>query len=391
MRELPKNPKVAHVTTVDLSLRYLLLNQMRAIQRAGYEIVGISSPGKDVPVVEAAGIRHIAVHMTRNFTPLQDMKSLLRLYGVFRRERFTIVHTHTPKPGLLGQLAARMAHVPIVINTLHGFYFHDAMHPLKRKFYIMTEKIAALCSDVILSQNSEDIATAVREGICKPEKIKFLGNGIDIHRFDRAQLDSDVLNRMRCELGLVEGAPVIGFVGRLVEEKGILELMQAMQVVHERVPAARLLLIGPLDTEKADALSPAIAARYGLADVCVFTGMRQDTPELYALMDIFVLPSHREGFPRSPMEASAVGVPCIVTDIRGCREAVEQDCNGVLVPLKDVLALADAILDLLRDDGKRHRLGECGRQTARERFDERLVFEKVKNEYARLLNEKKCA
>jgi glycosyltransferase involved in cell wall biosynthesis len=269
-----------------------------------------------------------------------------------RKERFTIVHTHNPKPGLLGQLAARMARVPIVINTLHGFYFHEHTPPFWRRFYVTMEKIAARCSDVILSQNSEDIQTAVREGICSPELIKPLGNGIDIGRFDRNRLSPDLLAQKRQELAIPEGVPVVGFVGRLVREKGILELMEAAVQIRKRVPDVRFLLIGPIDREKADALTLEVAGEYGLANSCIFAGFREDMPELYALMDVFVLPSHREGFPRSPMEASAMSLPAVVTDIRGCREAVEEGRNGCLVPLGDTGAIETAILDLLQDKDK---------------------------------------
>ncbi|HEC35633.1 MAG TPA: glycosyltransferase family 1 protein [Anaerolineae bacterium] len=384
-----KVAKVAHITTIDMSLRYLLLNQLCSLQQAGYEVVGISSPGPDVPTIEAAGIRHISVTMTRNpFTPLQDLKALWQLYRIFGRQHLTIVHTHNPKPGFLGQIAARTAGVPIIVNTLHGFYFHDHMHPALRRFYITLEKIAARCSDVILSQNREDIETAIRKEICPPEKIKHLGNGIDVERFNPASLSLHDVACKRLEVGLPDEARVVGFVGRLVREKGLLELFAAARIVRKRVPEVRFLFVGPVDTHKRDALTPDTAQEYGIADACHFLGMRHDMPELYALMDVFVLPSHREGFPRAPMEASAMKVPCVVTDIRGCREAVEHGRNGLLVPLGDVQALADAIVELLTDREKPRRMGEEGRRTALERFDERLVFEKVKAEYARLLREK---
>lgn len=383
------HPKVAHITTVDLSLRYLLLNQLCSIQHNGYEVIGISSYGPEVSVLEAADIRHIPVMMTRNaFTPLQDLKTLLQLYCIIRRERLTIVHTHTPKPGFLGQIAAKMAGVPIIVNTLHGFYFHDHMHPVMRRWYIALEGIAARCSDVILSQNSEDIQSAIREGICPSERIKYLGNGIDVRRFSPASLSPKDIARKRNELGVGGGAKVVGFVGRLVREKGLLELFAAARVIRERVSHVRFLVIGHEESEKADSLTPDMARDYGIADICIFTGMRHDMPELYALMDVLVLPSHREGFPRAPMEASAMKVPCVATNIRGCREAVEHSRNGLLVPLGDVKALADAIVDLLTDEEKARCMGEVGRRMALERFDERRVFEKVEREYARLLGEK---
>ncbi|MFZ0548132.1 MAG: glycosyltransferase family 4 protein [Candidatus Promineifilaceae bacterium] len=380
--------KVVHVTTAAHSLRYLLLNQLLSIQKAGYDVSTISAPGVDVPVIEEAGINYIPVPMTRTMTPAADLLSLWRLYRVMRRERFTIVHTHNPKPGLLGQLAARMARVPIVINTLHGFYFHEHTPPFWRRFYITMEKIAARCSDVILSQNSEDIQTAVREGICSQDKIKPLGNGIDIGRFDRSRLSPEILAQKRQELEIPEGVPVVGFVGRLVREKGILDLMEAAVQIRHQVPDVRFLLIGLIDREKPDVLTPEVAGEYGLSESSIFAGFRQDMPELYALMDLFVLPSHREGFPRSPMEASAMGVPCVVTDIRGCREAVEDGRNGYLVPLQTPQAITASVLDLLRNRDKACQMGQNGRQIAEERFDEQLVFARVKEEYRRQLTSK---
>lgn len=379
---------LAHITTIDMALRYLLLNQLRSIQQAGYRVAGISSPGPDVAAIEAVGIRHIPVTMTRTMSPLADLRALLRLYRALRRERFTIVHTHNPKPGLLGQLAARMAGVPIVINTLHGFYFHAGMKPALRRFYITTEKIAARCSDAILSQNSEDIETAIAEGICTPDQITYLGNGIDVERFDRGRLDPATLEQTRRGLGLPPDALVVGFVGRLVAEKGLLELLAALQGVCQQVPNVRLLLIGAVDQHKADALTPEIARTYGLEAVCHFAGWRQDMPEMYAMMDLLVLPSHREGFPRAPMEASAMGVPCIVTDIRGCREAVAHDENGLLVPVRDSQALTYAMIDLLTNRAKAQRMGEAGRELALARFDERHIFARVLATYERLLQAK---
>jgi glycosyltransferase involved in cell wall biosynthesis len=380
--------RVAHITTVDQSLRYLLLNQMRSIAQAGYEVTGISAPGSDVPVIESMGIRHIAVPLTRRLTPLADLRALVQLYHIFRREQFTIVHTHTPKPGLLGQLAARMAGAPVVVNTVHGFYFHEHMPRLWREFYITMERIAARCSDLVLSQSREDLDTAIRLGICPRERIQLLGNGIDIQRFDRNRVDPATLAHLRSTLGLPSGVPVIGFVGRLVVEKGILELARAVQQVQSRFGPVTLLIVGGVDREKAGALNHEdIQAAAGTA-TCIFAGVRQDMPDMYALMDVFALPSYREGFPRAPMEASAMGAPCVVTNVRGCREAVEHERNGLIVPLRDVDALAEALIRLLRDHDRRRAMGDAGRRMAREQFDERLVFQRVLAAYHRLLNEK---
>lgn len=380
--------KVAHVATVDMSLHGLLLNQMHSQQKAGYDVVGVSAAGEYAPLLEAAGIRHHAVSMTRNFTPGADLQSLARLARLMRRERFTIVHTHTPKAGLLGQLAARMAGVPVVVNTLHGFYFHDHMAAHWRKFYITTETIAARCSNSILSQNREDIETAIREKICKPEKIHHLGNGIDLTQYDPALFNEATALQKRTELGIAPNAPVVGFVGRLAaKRKGFLDFLKMAQQVSEQIPTARFLVVGDADKGKPDAVEPEAAREFGVYEKCVFVGHRpnDELPLLHRIMDVIVLPSLFEGVPRAIMEACAMGTPAVVTDVKGNREAVIENDNGHLVPLGDVDALSAAILSILNDPLKAKRMGENARRMAEEQFDELLVFEKVIAEYRRLL------
>lgn len=379
---------VAHVTTVAQSLRYLLLAQLCALRGRGYAVTGLSSPGPDVPALEARGIAHLAVPITRRITPLADIRSLRTLYRLMRIHRFTIVHAHTPKPGLLAQLAARLAKVPVVVNTIHGFYFHDRMPAGERRFYVALERLAARCSDLILSQNEEDVETALRERIARPGQIRYLGNGIDLRRFDSARLSPEARRRTRASLGIAAEAPVVGFVGRLVAEKGVPELLEAARIVRERHPCARFLFVGAPDDEKSDQISPLATRRVEHDGACLFAGFRHDMPELYRSMDVFVLPSHREGFPRAPMEASAMKVPCVVTDVRGCRQAVRQGRNGLLVPVGDPRALAQAILAVLADAGLARQLGEEGRRLALAEFDQRRVFATVLSEYERLLEAK---
>jgi glycosyltransferase involved in cell wall biosynthesis len=383
--------KVAHVATVDLSLRFLLLNQLQSLGQAGYAVTGLSSPGPHVAALEERSVRHIPVVMTRAITPLADLAALWRLYRIFRRERFTIVHCHTPKAELLGQLAARLAGVPIVVDTFRGIYDRPGTSRLKRWVLVKMSRLAASCADLVLFQSREAMEAMVREDFCNPGRIALLGNGIDVRRFDRARMSARDLEAAGRDLGLDPSKPVVGFVGRLVREKGILDVLGAMRVVRAQVPDVQLLIIGPVDAGKPDTVTPAIAREYGFGDGCIFAGLRTDMPVLYGLMDVFVLPSSREAFPRAPMEASAMGVPCVVTDIPGCRETVEHGRNGLLVPVGSPTALAGAITTLLTRKDLAARMSQAGRQKALESFDEERVFEVVKAAYARLLSDKGIA
>jgi len=384
--------KIAHVTTVGISLYGLLLNQMRSLREEGYEVVAISSPSSFGPSIEAAGVRHIPIPISRNITPVADLISLWRLWRVMRRERFAIVHTHTPKAGLLGQLAARLAGVPLVVNTVHGFYLHSGMNPVARRIYLLLEKLAATCSDRILSQNAEDIDIAVRKRVCRDDKIKFLGNGIDLTQFDPDRVSTENTEKLRAELGLKPGASVVGFVGRLAaKRKGFADFLAAAREIAAQFPDCQFLVVGERDHGKADAIEASAAGAYGVAERFVFAGQRDgnELPLFYKLMDVLVLPSIFEGLPRVVMEASAMGVPSVVTDVKGNREAVVHECNGLLVPLGDIRALADAVIRVLTDRRLANEMSAKGRGMALERFDEQATFATVKAEYRRLLSEKR--
>lgn len=383
--------RVAHITTVDQSLHYLLLHQLQTIRACGYEVATISAPGDDVQTLISEGFVHFSVPMTRSINPVSDLRSIWRLYRLMRRERFTIVHTHTPKASLLGQLAARSARVPIIVNTVHGFYFHDGMNRKARRFYVWMERLSATCSHRILSQNQEDLDTAIRERISSAAKLRLLGNGIDLHDFNPDRFTAkDVLQKGN-EIGLLSSCPVVGFVGRLAaKRKGFLDFLAAAKQVRQAIPGVQFLIVGEPDAGKPDAVSPATAIEYGIDDACHFLGHRpnNDLPLLYRLMDVIVLPSAFEGLPRVIMEGAAMGVPAVVSDVKGNREAVEHGGNGLRVPYGDVDAIANAILRILTDDVMARRMAEQAKIVAREQFDEQKVFARVLKEYEQLLRDR---
>jgi glycosyltransferase involved in cell wall biosynthesis len=377
--------RVAHIATTDLSLEHLLLHQLEALRSAGYDTVGISASGPGAQALEAAGTRHIAVPMSRRFTPLTDLRGLFELWRVFRRERFDIVHTHTPKAGLLGQYAALLAGVPLRAHTIHGLTFHGPLNPRVRFALVLLERVTMLFSNHNFCQSAEDIPVVIQEKISRADRVELIGNGIDLALLDPSLQPPAKRSRTREALGLTNEHKVVGVIARLVAEKGYFEMFRAAQRIREREPRARFIFVGGLEPEKADAIKLDTLKEFGLQHVAQFLGHRRDVPDLLAIMDVHVLPSHREGFPRSPMEASAMGIPSVVTNVRGCRQTVDDRVTGRLVPAKDASALAEAILELLGDPDLRRRYGAAARQKALREFDERVVFRRITSAYERLL------
>lgn len=379
-----RRTKIAHLTTVDLSLRYLIMPQLLAPIEHGIDSVGISAPGPWVTDLESRGIRHVPLESsTRGVDPLADLKAMWELVKVLRRERPDILHTHNPKPGLYGRIIGRLMGVPIVVNTVHGIYAAPDDPLLKRFVVYGLEAVASRFSDAELVQSAEDASLMTRLRITHPEKVQHLGNGVDLERFDPRRIEPEVRESARAEFGVGPDDIVVGCVGRLVLEKGFAELFEAAEGLDRRFV---VVCIGPEDPDKPDAVPEELVDK-ARANGVRFLGMRTDMERLYAAMDLFVLPSHREGFPRAAMEASAMGLPVVATDIRGCREVVEHGRNGYLVPVGDPLALREAI-ERLGDPDVRRRLASEARVKAEESFDERRVVETVMSTYLRLARER---
>lgn len=380
--------KICHIASVDITVKFLLLPQLKFLQSQGYQVSAVCSPGKWVDEIRKEGINIKTIKISRKISPFRDLISLFQLYFYIKKEKFDIVHTHTPKPGLIGQLAAKIAGVSIIINTVHGLYFQKNSSPLKRKIFIFIEKISAKCSTLIFSQNKEDIVTIINEKISKPEKIEYLGNGTDMERFNITKFSKEeILNRKK-DAGIKEGSKVVGIVGRLVKEKGYLDLFEAFKKVLVKIPDATLLIIGPEEPGKKDSLDKSIVKDYGIESNIIFLGERADVENFYPLMDVFVLPSYREGFPRTIIEAMAMQRPVVATNIRGCREEVEERETGFLVPVKDPKELSEKILTILEDENMAKSMGLAGRKRAEDNFDERAIFAKINKEYQKLLIKK---
>ncbi|MFQ5939343.1 MAG: glycosyltransferase family 4 protein [Alphaproteobacteria bacterium] len=364
--------KVCELCAVDFTLYHFLLPLMQGMVRTGHEVAGVSADGPLLDEVRGAGLRVEVVPFSRSYNLASHLRAYRALVALFRRERFDMVHVHTPVAALIGRIAARRAGVPRIVYTAHGFYFHDRMAWPKRAAFIALEWLAGRVTDVLFTQAREDAETARRLGLCRGGVVEAIGNGVDPSRFYPPEPDDARRSELRAALGAPAGAVVIMMIGRLVAEKGYLELFEAMG----RVDAVLWVVGERLESDRRSAVEAAVAGleeRPELAQRIRFLGYRRDVPDLLRAADIFTLPSHREGMPRSIIEAMMTGLPVVATDIRGSREEVVPDETGLMVPVRDPDALAEALSRLVEDAALRRRLGRAGRARALELYDEAKV------------------
>jgi glycosyltransferase involved in cell wall biosynthesis len=358
---------------VDFTLKRFLLPLIDGMQAQGWSVTAICSDGPEIGSLKQKGYRIHTQPISRTLNPLSAIRSTFALVRRFREERFDVVHVHTPVAALIGRVAARIAGIPLVVYTAHGFYFHDEMPSLKRRLFVMLERFAGRFTDLLFSQSAEDAEDAVQEGIALRENVLAIGNGVDVARFDPVKVGAG--DTARESLGIPRDAFVVGMIGRQVKEKGVADYLAAAKIVAAQNPQAWFLLVGErLASDHASGVEAELAAaRAALGERLVTPGLRSDVPELLAAMDLFCLPSWREGMPRTIIEAMMMAKPVLATAIRGAREEVVTELTGLLVPTRSPQALAAAMERFIGDREWARRLGNAGRQRALLLYDENKV------------------
>ena len=369
--------KIAQIAAADISIHLLLLDDIKALQAMGHEVVAICAPGESVAAVRAEGVTVETIDIARELAPWRDLRTLITLWRIFRKHKFDVVHTHTPKAGLLGPIAAQLAGVPAVVHTIHGLLFHDRMSRWRRILFWLPEKITATFSDYLLSQSFEDMDVAVKTHLCSPKKLTYLGSGMDTTKFFPNNFQTS-RKQLRDELGFTDEHFVIGSVGRLVYEKGFAELFQAAEELTAQREDLRFIVIGPEEPNQHDAIRFHTIQSLTQRNMVRFLGFQLDMAKYYSVMDLFVLPTHREGLPRACMEASAMELPVIATDIRGCREVVKAGETGLLVPVRDANSLSAAIDHLASDRRRCIEMGKRGREHVVQNFDQQRGLERLR-------------
>ncbi|NDJ14203.1 MAG: glycosyltransferase family 1 protein [Acidobacteriia bacterium] len=379
------------VCTVDVMAWKLLRPWFRALADAGYEVHIACSRENWFDHLAADGFHMHEVRLRRRVNPFVHIAPLWELFRLIRRERFVLVNTHSPVAAAVGRVAAWLARAPVIISTVHGFYFHDGMPWWKRKMFVTMEWLLGGMTTDFMFVSDEDRTTAVREGIARdPERATTIYNGVDLTAYpDKRSPSRLAVNKgFRQQLNIPEAARVVGIVGRIVREKGFVEFAEMAQRIAATHPNVYFLVVGDALATDRDGMVPELKSfveSAGLNTKFRFTGFTDKVAEHLQVMDIFVLPSYREGFPRSVLEAMSCELPVVATRIRGCREAVVQGATGLLVPPRDAAALTDAVGQLLDQPELMHQMGAAGRERVVHLFEQGLVQARFKAIVARAL------
>ena len=362
--------KVCQLTNTGFALNKFLLPLIDAQIAKGDEVVSVCANDEYVERMVKDGYRVETLSITRGMNPLKHIHSIWVIYWFLRREKFDLVHVHTPVAALLGRMAAWLCRVPLVIYTAHGFYFHDDMHPAKRLFFIWLERFAGYFTDLIFTQSSEDAKVAVVEKILPKNRVFTIGNGVDIKRFDPDK--ALIGNNIRNEFKIPDHHFVVGIISRQVKEKGLVELLEAARILASRYNDISFVIVGSrLNSDHAEGVAVEInQTKIALKERLILTGMRSDIPQLLYSMNLFTLPSWREGMPRTIIEAMMMSLPVVATNIRGSREEVIDGETGLLVPVRNSKALIKAIESLYQDRGRCIIMGQYGRKKALKYYNE---------------------
>ena len=381
-------PKLIRVTTVPISLEKLLTDQLKFMAK-DFEVIAVSSDKKKLEKIgEKEGVRTYALHMTRKVTPVRDLIAVIKLFFYLRKEKPMIVHTHTPKAGIVGMMAAYFAGVPIRMHTVAGLPLLET-DGFKRKMLEIVEKWTYRFATNIYPNSNGLLKIILNAGYTKESKLKVLGNGssngIDLNYFSNSIFSKDKVDLKRKELQIPSNNFVFVYAGRIVADKGINELVAAFIKLNERFSNTTLLLVGDYEQEL-DPVSAETMDNINKDPKIITTGYQDDVRIFYALSESLVFPSYREGFPNAVLQAGAMGLPAIVSNINGCNEIIIDQENGLIIPAKDENKLFYAMERVMTDQMLFEKMKNNARTMIASRFDKNEIWEALLTEYQSLQN-----
>lgn len=380
--------KLIRITTVPISLDKLLSGQLSYMNQF-YNIIGVSS---DASYLERVGrkenIEVFFVEMTRQITPFKDLMAVYKLYKFLKKEKPFIVHTHTPKAGTVGMLAAKIAGVPNRLHTVAGLPLLEATG-FKRLLLNFVEKITYSCASRIYPNSFGLKDIIIQENFCDKEKLNVLANGssngINTSYFDASIFSEKENNTLKEKLNINQDDFVFIFVGRMVADKGINELVEAFRNLGKKTDKIKLVLVGPFEIEL-DSLNENTLNEIERNLDIINVGFQDDVRPYLAISDVLVFPSYREGFPNVVMQAGAMGLPSIVTNINGCNEIIKEGENGTIIPVKNSVAIYEAMKKIITDTVFRSFLKQNSRKRIVENYEQSVVWNALLQEYMSLEN-----
>lgn len=380
--------KLIRVTTVPISLEKLLENQLKYMNDF-YEVIVVSSDKKNLKEVgKKQGVRTHAVEMTRTISPIKDVVSLVKMTKFLIEEKPFIVHTHTPKAGVIGMLAAKIAGVPHRLHTVAGLPLLETTGS-KRKLLNFVEKFTYSCATAVYPNSKGLEQIIIDKGFCGSKKLKVLANGssngINTSYFAPELFTHGIKKSLKKELGISEYDFVFVFVGRLVKDKGINELVKAFSKLSEEYINSKLILVGSYESDL-DPLLPETVEVIKKSNSIIETGYQADVRPYFGISDVLLFPSYREGFPNVVMQAGAMGLPAIVTNINGCNEIIIEGENGIIIPVKDSDALYNAMCDVIIQEDFFVRMKMKAREMIVSRYEQMVVWKAIHEEYKMLEN-----
>ncbi len=383
------NKKLIRITTVPISLKYLIKGQMRFMSKNGFDVTMISAGGEEIKeVIKNEDCKHLIFPLTRKITPIQDLKAVLKLFRYLKKEKPYIVHTHTPKAGIVGMLASYLAGVPIRLHTVAGLPLME-VREVKRFVLNFVEKLTYKCSTRVYPNSYGLKKIILKNRFTSENKLKVIGNGssngIDTSYFDPELFSIKDNEDLKTNLGIKKTDFVFIFVGRIVSDKGINELIEAfdkMSLVEENI---KLLLVGPFEDEL-DPLHKKTKVLINNNNKIILVGYQNDVRPYFSISNCLVFPSYREGFPNVVMQAGAMKLPSIVSDINGCNEIIENNINGLVIKLKCVSSIYNAMIKITSDKPLFNKLRLNSRDKIRIKYEREVYWGLLLNEYESIIN-----
>lgn len=369
------------ITTVPISLEKLLSGQLEFMSEF-YNVIAVSSEKENLEKLgKKINLPVFPVNLTRQITPIKDLTALFRLFIFFKKSKPLIVHTHTPKAGTIGMIAAKLAGVPLRLHTVAGLPLLETTGK-KRKLLDFVEKITYSCANHVYPNSKGLMDIIIKNNYCNPKKLKVIANGssngIDTSYFNPTLFSENEKADLKKKIGINEGDFVFIFVGRLVKDKGINELIAAFSKLQ--YSKNKLLLVGDYENEL-DPLLPETLEMIESNKNIISTGFQYDVRPYFSISDALVFPTYREGFPNVVMQAGAMNLPCIVTDINGCNEIIIEDKNGIIIPVKNESAIFEAMKSFISDSEKMQEMKENARQLIVSRYEQKIVWKAIFDEY----------